>query len=202
MVCGCMGRSLVCIGYVSSFTLCWLSLLPGFKGFIGKVVYPPFLPLWGALLVWILLGIYKARDIFPSGGTTPEVQRTLRGGPCVTLRCVTLRCAGAIPRRVRPRGVPFSEASSRAKRGSAERRSEAVPPSEARLRHRAKRGSTEATPSKARPREGHREVAITKKLKKVPPESPGEPLIFDFRYFIILSRNHRVRSTYPRDPGT
>ena len=26
-----------------SFTLCWLSLLPGFKGFIGKVVYPPFL---------------------------------------------------------------------------------------------------------------------------------------------------------------
>ena len=55
MVCGCMGRSLVCIGYVSSFTLCWLSLLPGFKGFIGKVVYPPFL-LWGAL-VWILLGI-------------------------------------------------------------------------------------------------------------------------------------------------
>ena len=35
-----------------SFTLCWLSLqggLPGFKGFIGKVVYPPFL-LWGALV--------------------------------------------------------------------------------------------------------------------------------------------------------
>ena len=34
-----------------SFTSCWLSLqggLPGFKGFIGKVVYPPFL-LWGAL---------------------------------------------------------------------------------------------------------------------------------------------------------
>ena len=42
---------------------------------------------------------------------------------------------------------------------------------------RAKRGSTEAPPSEARPREGHREVAITKKLKKVPPESPGEPLI-------------------------
>ena len=47
-----------------SFTLCWLSLqggLPGFKGFIGKVVYPaPFL-LWGAALssldgmaTWIL----------------------------------------------------------------------------------------------------------------------------------------------------
>ena len=36
-----------------SFTLCWLSLvqggLPGFKGFIGKVFYPPFL-LWGALV--------------------------------------------------------------------------------------------------------------------------------------------------------
>ena len=35
-----------------SFTLCWLSLyggLPGFKGFIGKVVYSPFL-LWGALV--------------------------------------------------------------------------------------------------------------------------------------------------------
>ena len=48
-----MGKSLVCIGYVPvSFTLCWLSLqggLPGFKGFIGKVVYPPFL-LWGALV--------------------------------------------------------------------------------------------------------------------------------------------------------
>ena len=41
-----------------SFTLCWLSLyggLPGFKGFIGKVVYSPFL-LWGALVL-ILLGI-------------------------------------------------------------------------------------------------------------------------------------------------
>ena len=41
-----------CIGYVSSFTLCWLSLLDGllgFKGFIGKVDYPPFL-LWGALV--------------------------------------------------------------------------------------------------------------------------------------------------------
>ena len=44
-------RYRVCV----SFTLCWLSLqgqaggLPGFKGFIGKVVYPPFL-LWGALV--------------------------------------------------------------------------------------------------------------------------------------------------------
>ena len=48
----CMGKILVCIGYVSSFTLYWFSLfdwLPGFKGFIGKVVYPPFL-LWGALV--------------------------------------------------------------------------------------------------------------------------------------------------------
>ena len=45
-------------------------------------------------------------------------------------------------------------------------------PSEARPSRRAKRGSTEAPPSEARPREGHREVAITKKLKKVPPESP------------------------------
>ena len=82
-----------------------------------------------------------------------------------------------------PEGVPFSEVSSRAKRDSAPRtpprlrrakrtrsdaeRSEA-PPSEATL----------APPSEARPREGHREVAITKKLKKVPPESPGEPLIY------------------------
>ena len=36
-----MGKSLVCIGYMSSFTLCWLSLLDGllgFKGFIGKVL--------------------------------------------------------------------------------------------------------------------------------------------------------------------
>ena len=56
-------------------------------------------------------------------------------------------------------------------------------PSGARLR-RAERGSaerSEAPPSEARPREAareaHREVAITKKLKKVPPESPGEPLI-------------------------
>ena len=45
-------NSLVSVWYMSSFTLCWLSLLgglPGFKGFIGKVVYPPFL-LWGALV--------------------------------------------------------------------------------------------------------------------------------------------------------
>ena len=80
---------------------------------------------------------------------------------------------GCNPPEGSPEGVPFSEASSRAKRGSAEPRS---PASEARL-HRAKRGSTEAPSSEARPREGHREVAITKKLKKVPPESPGEPLI-------------------------
>ena len=39
MVCGCMGKSLVCIGYVSSFTLCWLSLFSGFKGFIGKRLF-------------------------------------------------------------------------------------------------------------------------------------------------------------------
>ena len=41
-------------GYMSSFTLCWLSLLNGFlgfKGFIGKVDNPPFL-LWGALVFW------------------------------------------------------------------------------------------------------------------------------------------------------
>ena len=77
----------------------------------------------------------------------------------------------------------FERSPARAKR------SEAPPPSEARL-YRAKRGSTEAPPSEARPREGHREVAITKKLKKVPPESPGEPLIFrDFR----MSRIARVR---------
>ena len=49
-----MGKSLVCIGYVSSFTLCRLSLLDGllagsFKGFISKVDNPPFL-LWGALV--------------------------------------------------------------------------------------------------------------------------------------------------------
>ena len=43
-----MGKSLVSIWYVSSFTLCWLSLLDGllgFKVFIGKVDNPPFL-LW------------------------------------------------------------------------------------------------------------------------------------------------------------
>ena len=96
-------------------------------------------------------------------------QRTLRGGPWVTLRC-----GGTIPRRVRPRGyrfqrlpaerseaVPPSEARlHRAKRGSTER-SEA-PPSKARL-HRAKRGSTEAPPSEARPREGHRHYKKTQK---------------------------------------
>ena len=66
----CGDNSLVRVWYVGvwenfglyrvcvSFTLCWLSLyggLPGFKGFIGKVVYSPFL-LWGALVL-ILLGI-------------------------------------------------------------------------------------------------------------------------------------------------
>ena len=58
---------------------------------------------------------------------------------------------GCNPPEGSPEGVLFSKASSRAKRGSAER-SEAVPPSEARL-HRAKRGSTErseAPPSEAR----------------------------------------------------
>ena len=38
-VCECMGNSLVRVWYVSSFTLCWLSLLDGllgFKGFIGN----------------------------------------------------------------------------------------------------------------------------------------------------------------------
>ena len=70
------------------------------------------------------------------------------------------------------------EASSRAKRGS-ERSEAAVPPSLNGGSTEAKLGSTEAPPSDARPREGHREVAITKKLKKVPPEtSPGEPLTF------------------------
>ena len=79
-----------------------------------------------------------------------------------------------------PEGVPFSEASRRAKRGRPRAERSEAPPSEARL-HQAKRGSTEAPPSEARPREGHREVAITKKLKKVPPESPGrEPLIIKF----------------------
>ena len=64
------------------------------------------------------------------------------------------------PRR-RPR--PREERSE----APAAERSEA-PPSEARL-HRAKRGS----------REGHREVAITKKLKtKGSTRKPREPLIF------------------------
>ena len=40
------GKKFGLYGVCVSFTLCWLSLqggLPGFKGFIGKVVYPPFL---------------------------------------------------------------------------------------------------------------------------------------------------------------
>ena len=58
--------------------------------------------------------------------------------------------------------IRISGYADRRSESSAER-SEAVPPSEARL-HRAKRGSTEAPPSEAaRPREGHREVAITSK---------------------------------------
>ena len=114
MVCGCMGKSLVCIGYVSSFTLCWLSLLPGFKGFIGKVVYPPSC----------------------GRGTETPGGFIARGGTVF-------------------RGLHIFK---KKKRGSAER--------------------SEAPPREARPREGHREVAITKKLKKVPPESPGEPLIY------------------------
>ena len=44
MVCGCMGKSLVCIGYVSHLLYVGLvyrvGYLTGFKGFIGKVVYP------------------------------------------------------------------------------------------------------------------------------------------------------------------
>ena len=79
-----------------------------------------------------------------------------------------LRCAGAIPRRVRPRGYRFQ-------RPPAER-SEA-PPSEARPSRRAKRGSAERSEA-ARRSSGGRHYKL--KLKKVPPESPGEPLIFFF----------------------
>ena len=48
--------------------------------------------------------------------------------------------------------------------------------------------------SEARPREGHREVAITKKLKKVPPESPGEPLIMGVRSGdeMVTDQNKRI----------
>ena len=81
-----------------------------------------------------------------------------------------LRCG-----RVRPRGYRFqrppaerSEAPPMSDGEAPPSEARPSPPSEARL-HRAKRGSTEAPPSEARPREGHREVAITKKLKKVPP---------------------------------
>ena len=109
---------------------------------------------------------------------------------CVTLRCVTLRCVTLRPAE-RSEAVPPSEArpSRRTKR------SEAVPPSEARPSRRAKRGSTEARPSEARPREGHREVAITKKLKKVPPESPGEPLIL-----LEKQSPHQLKSVLPEVP--
>ena len=62
---------------------------------------------------------------------------------------------------------PAAEAPS-AERSEAER-------SEAESR-RAKRGSTGGSTEAARRSSGG--VAITKKLKKVPPESPGEPLIF------------------------
>ena len=91
--------------------------------------------------------------IFPSGGTTPEVQRTLRGGPCGTLRCGTLRCGGTNPRMVRPRGYRFQ-------RPPAER-SEVSPPSEARPSRRAKRGSTErreAAPRLRRAKRGRAKV--------------------------------------------
>ena len=129
--------------------------------------------------------------IFPSGGTTPELLRTSRylhwipsslslsspenfkGGSVSSSELRWAALGGAIPRRVRPRGYRFQRPPAELSEAPPER-SEAVPPSESR---RAKRGSTEAPPSEARPREGHREVAITKKLKKVPPESPGEPLI-------------------------
>ena len=83
-------------------------------------------------------------------------------------------------------------------------------PSEARLirakerserqSRRAKRGSTEAPPSEAaRPREGHREVAITKKLKKVPPESPGEPLTYFFFFKCLIYLDPRTREKYKRN---
>ena len=120
-------------------------------------------------------------ELFPSGGTTPEVQRTLRGRPCGTLRCVTLRCAGGNPRGGTVfKGLQPSEARlrrsearlRRAKRGFAERkrgrpaeRSEAPP----RLR-RAKRGRAKVigrSPLQKNSKRFHQKAQV-----------PGEPLIF------------------------
>ena len=51
----CMGKSLVCIGYVSHLLYVGLVYRVGYlvsKVFIGKVVYPPFLLNWGALVIF------------------------------------------------------------------------------------------------------------------------------------------------------
>ena len=96
-----------------------------------------------------------------------------------------LRCVAPV-RRVVGGAMNRPPEGSRFARGGTVFRG--LQPSEARPSRRAKRGSTEVLPSEARPREGHREVAITKKLKKVPPESPGEPFrgIFFFQMFNFI----------------
>ena len=112
---------------------------------------------WLVTVIYYSIAVFIATNIFPSsGGTTPEVQRTLRGSPCGV--------RGYKPPEGSPEGVPFSEASSRAKRsdrrakrGSTER-SEAVPPSKARLH----RGSAERSEA-ARRSSGGRHYKKTQK---------------------------------------
>ena len=81
----------------------------------------------------------------------------------------------AFPRRVRPRGgTVFRGLQSSEARPPAER-SEAVPPAE----------RSEAPPSEAaRPREGHWEVAITKKTQK---GSTRKPYYADVSYIFMYS---------------
>ena len=140
---------------------------------------------------------------FWSGNHTRSPEN-FKGPGSVSSSGASLRCVapvssswGCNPSEGSPEGVPFSEASSRAKRGSAERRkrgsgappsearfrrakrgsaerSEAVPPSEARL-HRAKRGSTEAPPSEARLQAARRRSSGGRHYKKTQKGSTRKP---------------------------
>ena len=136
----------------------------------------------------ILPAVANLLAIFPSGGTTPEVQSDFKGG---SVRYAPVRYAPVRHAPVRwykppegsPEGVPFSEAqSSRAKPARPSRRSEA------RL-HRAKRGSTERSEAPRRLRRAKRGRAkvigrspLQKNSKRFHQKAQGNHLFFFFYY--------------------
>ena len=120
--------------------------------------------------------------IFPSGGTTPEVQRTLRGGPWGTADLRVQSPGGFARGGTVFRGLQPSEARlRRAKRSRPAERSEA-PPSEARAPprlRRAKRGRA------GRSRVIGRSAPLQKNSKRFHQKAQGNHLLKYFRKWTI-----------------